>query len=547
MNRPRLAFMILHAVLAMIPCAVAVAQSLAAAHGNARHDSASTELVSTDRGGLRGKVVGSVEQFLGVPYAAPPTGDRRWTAPAPAPRWTGVRDATERSNSCLQANDSTLPTNEDCLYLNVYRPAHMHPVHSLPVLVWIHGGSNKNGAGNLYDPSEWVSKTGIIVVTLNYRLNVFGFLALPSLDAEADDTSSGNYGLLDQQAALRWVHRNIAAFGGNAFNVTIAGHSAGAVDVCAHLVSPTAAGLFSKAILQSNECKSTSHAAALQNGEAIAAALGCADMTTSAACLRAKTATQLQTEGASTIGPNISGRVLPLSPDDAFLSGQWNHAPILLGSAHDEANGAVLAKVGYKLDINQYKRAVFFRFGSLAPAVLAEYKLEDYSDPAFAFAAENTDSRIACGMSRLTQQLSAITATFRYEFADPNPPAPMSWNIPADVPIGSYHGSELQYLFDVEKSESAPLSEAQRDLAARMMRYWANFAKRGNPNGPGLVRWPHDEFNTQHILSFRPAGDAVIDTFDEDHHCAFWGLAGAAARSSIKARSGELSASAAAR
>ena len=195
-----------------------------------------TEFVLTERGFLRGQTDGQVDTFLGIPYAAPPIGDLRWKAPAAPPRWSGIRDATAMGNQCTQLQNAgkgggqIVAGSEDCLYLNVYRPAGARPRQLLPVLVFVHGGLNHRDSGNDYDPSEMVAKTGIIVVTLNYRLNVFGFLALPSLDSEAGDPSSGNFGLLDQQAAMRWVHENILGFGGNPANVTIEGESAGGID-----------------------------------------------------------------------------------------------------------------------------------------------------------------------------------------------------------------------------------------------------------------------------------------------------------------------------
>ena len=209
-----------------------------------------TRIVRTENGLMRGISDGKVDQFLGIPYAAPPVGDLRWKAPADAPSWSGVRDAVRAGRQCVQSSGG----DEDCLYLNVYRPFGTTRDQKLPVLIFIHGGGNQQGSGDLYDPSNLVAQTGTIVVTINYRLNVFGFLALPSLDAEAGEPSSGNFGLMDQQAAMRWVQINVHAFGGDPLNVTIGGESAGGIDICAHLVSPPADGLFHGAILESMYC-----------------------------------------------------------------------------------------------------------------------------------------------------------------------------------------------------------------------------------------------------------------------------------------------------
>lgn len=485
-----------------------------------------TDYVRTDRGVVRGQTVGAVDQFLGIPYAAAPVGDLRWRAPQPAARWHGVREATTLGNACLQFTDTVTPTSEDCLYLNLYRPQKTRPGQSRPVLFWIHGGSNKNGSGNEYDPSEMVEKTGIIVVTINYRLNVFGFLSHPSLDAESDDGSSGNYGLLDQQAALRWVRDNIRAFGGNANHVTIAGESAGAEDVCANLASPTAAGLFKRAIMQSRYCRADTHEAAQARGERVATDLSCTDAPSAAACLRTKAPAELlETSQILPFGPNVSGRVLPRPPLDALRSGQWNQSPILLGTTHDEANLFIipraLASGDFPMSVPSYERKVRVTFRLLAPAVFNEYQLDNYADPAFAFAAENTDSEFACQVSELARLFSPITKTFQYEFNDPHAPHPTALNIPPAVSLGAYHGSELQYLFKFSK-EARGLSPVQEQLSDQMMQYWANFVKIGNPNGAGLVLWPRYDLNTHPVLSLRPGGNIVIDNFDTDHHCEFW-------------------------
>jgi para-nitrobenzyl esterase len=481
------------------------------------------KLVRTDRGVIRGKTVDNVDQFLGVPYAAPPIGDLRWRAPIPAERWHGVRDATKPARVCAQID---LVTNvqsgsEDCLYLNIYRPKNTRHGESLPVLVWIHGRNDLNGSGNEYDPSEIVEKTGIVVVTINYRLTVFGFLAIPSLDAESDDNASGNYALLDQQAALRWVQRNVRAFGGDPQNVTIAGESAGADHVCANLVSPTATGLFTKAIMQSGRCAVTTHNEATQSGTMLATELACADPETAAVCLRDKaTADLLEAAKTHLFGQNLSGRALPLQPLDALRSNQWNRSSILLGSTHDYGS-LVVKRLGFPASIQTYQQFVARKFKSLAPAVLNEYKLKNYSDPVYAFAAENTDSEIACQASDQSNLLSMMTETYQYEFNDPDAPFLTGVSIPPGFIPGAYHGSELQYLFKFS-GVSGDLSPTQKRLSDQMMQYWANFARTGNPNGQGIEHWPLYNPNTHLVLSFKPSGTMVIDNFDADHRCAFW-------------------------
>jgi para-nitrobenzyl esterase len=490
-----------------------------------------TRIVRTTNGVLLGLSDGKVDQFLGIPYAAPPVGDLRWKAPVEAPRWYGVRDAIRQGDECKQPGSGS----EDCLYLNVYRPAGAKPGQSLPVIVFIHGGSNQQGSGNQYDPSEWVAGTGIIVVTLNYRLNVFGFLALPSLDVEAGEPSSGNFGLLDQQAALRWVNSNIAAFGGDALHVTIQGESAGGIDVCANLVSPPAAGLFNRAIMESMYCPATSHTAALQAGAPVAATLGCNDEPAAADCMRGKSADDLLSaaghlsmvgEPGFGAGPNFGNSLLPLQVPDALRSGQWNRSSILIGSNHDDASSFVSAALDarnyqFPLTVPEYQMAVAAQFGSFAPAVLSEYPLSGYSDPFLAYSDEVTDdSSLGCPVTPLSQMFAAVTPAFRYEFNDEN--APAAGGTPAGRTLGAYHGAELLYLFTVSQISK---TAAQEQLSEQMRQYWANFSRTGNPNEAGLVFWPAYDANAHQLLSLRPDGNTAIDNFDVEHHCAFWAAA----------------------
>lgn len=505
-----------------------------------------TEVVRTAQGSIRGRTNGGVDQFLGIPYAAPPTGDLRWKAPAKPAAWSGVRDASQPGGACVQMGRGisrrSIAGSEDCLYLNIYRPAHANPVQPLPVLLFIHGGSNQRGSGNEYDPSEMVVKTGIIVVTINYRLNVFGFLALPSLDAEAGEASSGNFGLLDQQAAMRWVHDNIKAFGGDPRNVTIDGESAGGIDVCAHLASPAAAGLFTRAILESAYCPTASHDEAIRVSAPVATAVGCTDFLTTAACMRAKAAAGVLTAARPlsvapgggkgfNASPNFGNRLLPSQPAEAFSSGKWNQSPILLGSNHDEnalfmAPALIAHHARLPLSPQAYKLIVAAKFGPFAPAVLNEYPLDQYPSPFLAYSGLTTDrGPLGCPVTGLSQSFAAMTQTFRYEFNDPSAPvASFGFINRAGISLGAYHGSELQYLFKMTRLPG-PQTAAQRRLSDQMMQYWANFAKTGDPNGPGLVAWPPYDTTTHQVLSLKPEGSTVIDNFDVDHHCAFWAAA----------------------
>ena len=292
-------------------------------------------VVATADGRLRGMAVGTVHEFLGVPYAAPPVGRLRWRAPHPAAHWKGVRSARQFGAHCPQGGGAfgVASTTENCLFLNVYTPSHIKAAR--PVMVWIHGGALVNGESNDYNPAKLV-KDGTIVVTINYRLGALGFLAHPAL-ASRTGGPSGNYGLMDQQAALRWVQRNIRNFGGNPRNVTIFGESAGGLSVLSQIASPTARGLFAKAIIESGsyDLFQAPLASAETSGEAFATKVGCASQT--AACLRevpVKTILADQNNGGYT--PDVDGKVLTQSIGPALNSGKFNRVPVINGTNHDE-------------------------------------------------------------------------------------------------------------------------------------------------------------------------------------------------------------------
>jgi para-nitrobenzyl esterase len=302
--------------------------------------------VTTQNGLVQGVATSALDEFLGIPYAAPPVGPLRWQPPQPAPAYTGVLQATQFGSSCPQvATPFGKPSvDENCLFLNVFTPARPHG--KLPVMVYFHGGDFVVGEGSDYNPTSLVDNGNVIVVTVNYRLGVFGFLADPALSSEQPDHASGNYGLMDQQAALRWVQANIAAFGGNSGNVTIFGQSAGGDSVVSQLTSPTAAGLFQRAIVESGSYNLTPPTLAQSEayGAAFAASVGCASNT--ASCLRNLTTAQLVAASApsfglaqlESLGPNIGGSILPLSPAAAFASGQFNRVPVINGTNGNEGS-----------------------------------------------------------------------------------------------------------------------------------------------------------------------------------------------------------------
>ena len=490
-------------------------------------------VVATAGGRVRGVAAGATDEFLGIPYAAPPVGPLRWRPPRPAARWPGVRDATQFAPHCPQPPSffGVASMSEDCLYLNVFTPAGgqrpdaRRPDSGRPVMVWIHGGALITGESDDYNPAGLVRR-GVIVVTINYRLGALGFLAHPAL-AGRPGGPSGNYGLMDQQAALRWVQRNIRAFGGDPRNVTIFGESAGGLSVLSQLASPGARGLFSRAIAESGAYNLTQAplATAEAAGEAFAAQAGCASQT--AACLRSlPVSTILDNENFSGYTPDIDGRVLTQSLKTAFASGQFNRVPVINGSNHDEWRlfvgeselaGAPVTAANYQDMI----AATLHVSAAIAAVVAGEYPLSSYSSPAVALGAVGTDAIFACPALTVDQSLSAYVPAYAYEFSDENAPELFLPPVPG-FSYGAAHASELQYLFKLTVAFPATLSPPQRRLAAAMKRYWTNLASRGSPGS----RWPQFDSTSQRVLSLVPPRPQVETGFAAEHHCAFWALAG---------------------
>ncbi len=490
-------------------------------------------IVRTADGAVRGMTAGRTDEFLGIPYAAPPVGPLRWRPPQPAASWHGVRDATQFAPHCAQPPSpfGVASTSESCLYLNVFRPAGARRGGSrgLPVMVWIHGGALIVGESNDYDPAGLVRR-GVIVVTINYRLGVFGFLAHPAL-ASGPGGPSGNYGLMDQQAALRWVRRNVRQFGGNPGNVTIFGESAGGLSVLSQLASPGARGLFSRAIAESGAYDLTQAplATAEAAGEAFAAQAGCASQT--AACLRGlPVSTILDNENPAGYQPDLDGRVLTQSIGAAFADGQFNRVPVINGTNHDEWRlfvaeselaGAPVTAANYQAMI-----ASTLRVPTAAAALIAaQYPLSAYPSPAVALGTVGTDAIFACPALTADKSLSAYVPTFAYEFSDQN--APELFLPPVSFPYGAAHASEIQYLFSLPTAAfPSALSPQQQHLAAAMKRSWTNFARRGVPSSFTEPSWPQFGSASPQMLSLIPPHPQVESDFAAEHHCGFWALAG---------------------
>jgi para-nitrobenzyl esterase len=479
-------------------------------------------VVSTAGGAVRGKAVAATDQFLGIPYAAPPVGALRWQPPRPAASWHGVRAATSFAPHCPQPSSSfgVASSSEDCLYLNVFTPAGARARH-LPVMVWVHGGSLRTGAGDEYNPTGLVGH-GVIVVTINYRLGALGFLADAAL-AGRPGAPSGNYGLMDQQAALRWVQRNIRGFGGNPGNVTVFGESAGGLSTLSQLASPGARGLFQKAIVESGSYNPTqqSLATAEAAGAAFATKAGCAS--NSASCLRSlPVSTILANEDPVGYTPDIDGTVLKQSIKTALASGQFNRMPVVIGTNHDEYRlfVAVYELLGAKVTAANYQNMVANTLNvpaAAAAAILARYPLRHFSSPAVALGAVGTDAIFACHSLSFDQSLSRYVPTYAYEFNDEK--APELFLPPVSFSYGAAHASELQYLFSqAAVPHPADLTAAQQQLAEVMKQDWTTMAKTGVP----AAGWPRFSPASQRMLSLVPPHPQTETNFSAQHQCAFW-------------------------
>ena len=449
----------------------------------------------TAQGKVTGKVIrnGMEKAFLGLPYAAPPVGDLRWRAPREAQPWTGVRDATRFGARCEQLHiwDDYIfqdaGPSEDCLFLNVYTPTKAKVTGKLPVVVWIHGGGFIAGAGSepRYSDSPLVDR-GVVLVTMNYRLGVFGFLATDQLAREAGG-HAGNYGLMDMVAALKWVKANIGAFGGDANNVTIFGESAGSFAVSALTAVPSAQGLFQKVIGESG---------ALFNGAIPMGNLeqrgkhdqGWADGTgaKSLAELRALPADKILDAAKSSRGgfsPVLDGQFLPQSPPDAYAAGHQARVPAIIGWNHDERT-RTLSK---DMTAEKWKAYATEHYGVRANDFLKAFPGDTDEQAIRSADAMTTAQFIGLATWRWAEAdvSTGKVPVYRYSFDEPSPPERLH-------PVSkAFHSAELEYVFGtLDVRQGATWKPEDRALSHNMMDYWTNFAKTGDPNGAGLPRWP---------------------------------------------------------
>ncbi len=491
---------------------------------------ADNAVVPTAEGQVQGQATADHFVFQGIPYAQPPVGELRWQAPRPPERWDGVREAGRPGPMCPQSYSyppGSPPTStgaEDCLTLNVHVPRGAES--PLPVMVFLHGGGFTGGGGAGYDPRR-VSGQGVIVVTLNYRLGALGFLAHPALT----DPWVGNFGIADQQMALQWVRRNIAAFGGDAGNVTLWGESSGAYSVCAQLAAPDARGLFDKAITQSGSCANefVPRADAEKRAGRAAADLGCVDGAPPAVadCLRAVPAERLAALYSDRSNaslrriadmpwfPVAGTPSIPRQPLEALRAGTGNHVPMIAGSTRDEMRSLVLARLGDGLGLvtpEQYPRLIGEFYGADADAVLAEYPHSRYESPSIALAAVLTDegrTHGACQQVVSDQAVSARAPLYAYEFAEP------TGAVTEGFPHGARHGVDVPFFFDSYRQEPTPKPDDKVRLAETLVGYWTSFARTGDPGGGWTVAQP----GRAHSISV--AGTGPVDVA-ATHRCAFW-------------------------
>ncbi|MGX5657374.1 carboxylesterase/lipase family protein [Geodermatophilus nigrescens] len=503
-------------------------------------------VVETAEGAVAGSRPGDHRLFQGIPFAAPPVGDLRFRPPQPVQPWEETLDATQPASACPQVSSLTNPTSsteEDCLYLNVTTPAGLDARRDrLPVMVWIHGGSWRTGSGDRYDASKLALEGDAVVVTVNYRLGPLGFLAQDDLSAAIGDAGSGSAGLLDQQAALRWVERNVAAFGGDPRNVTIFGESAGASSVCAQLASPTAAGLFDKAIAQSYSC--TTRYASLDEaetvGEGVATAVACTgEGAAVVACLqRAPVPDLLRAWPAGGGSFVVGGSSLPVQPADAITSGNWNRVPVIHGNLQDENTlftplGVPSAQLPVLLDPRNYDAVLAQRYGARAGEVAQRYPLAEYGSPLRVLAAIASDTGSALSTCEHVDAYEALDQrprrdrVYAYQFRDQTADPLLDFSRPPfSLPAGLYdegaqHAGELPFLFPGLFGDG--LTAEQEELSTAMVRYWTNFAATGDPNGRGVPAWHRysDPSDVQGLDLASAGGIGPVDVA-ADANCAFW-------------------------
>lgn len=467
------------------------------------------EKVKVEEGWISGALVGRVHVFRGIPFAAPPVGALRWRAPQPAAHWSGVRQCTQFGPSPMQNKPAPFfmweeeylipekPISEDCLYLNVWTAAE-RAKERRPVLVYIYGGGFTSGGGNvpIYD-GEAVAGKGVVYVTINYRVGIFGFFTHPALSQESGHRASGNYALMDQIAALKWIRTNISAFGGDPDNVTIAGQSAGSMSVNALEASPLAKGLFGKAIGESGanfSAELVTLARAEEDGQKVAQKLGAVSLD----ALRAMSEEDVLKKGQGSWRPIVDGYVLPQSVVGAFEQRKENSVPLLTGWNEDEGFtfGGVKAPDAYKRDLVK-------QYGADADSVLNYYPADDDSVSQVRLSRDITFGRQNYAWANMVSAHRQAVFVYRFVRKPPTAPGGKEW--------GAFHTAEVPYAYDNLKFVKRPFEPVDYNLAEQMSSYWVNFAKTGDPNGAGLPRWePYSREGGKIMVFGRQAEPGVL-------------------------------------
>ncbi|ATM95639.1 Carboxylesterase type B [Yersinia frederiksenii ATCC 33641] len=525
--------------------------------------SADHPVVSTSDGQIKGQNNAGINTYLGIPYALPPVGPLRWKPPVAVRHWNGILDASHFASNCPQVTEfgafaGPASINEDCLYLNVFTTDNLKNTEKKPVIVWIHGGANIDGSSSDYDGSKLArgGSKGVetVVVTLNYRLGLFGTFSHPAINSK--NFLWGNYGILDQQLALQWVKRNIQAFGGDPDNVTIGGQSAGAYNVGANVVSPLSHGLFRHAIFQSSPAVAISLPTAedtTKKGIGFAEAAGCQGSDDEIArCLRSLSASRiLQLQGTPAASgpfvqmfPFIDGKIIPIPTEEALKKGDFNKVSIMGGSTHDEMTfltGIMQYFSGQPMTTQQYNQAITpgaFCVGckkdAMPEGVAKYYPLSKYDNNAMIAYTRVTTDIVKCREFHMLSFVASQVPTYAYDFTYQNAPYYFP-KMPGFQPLAA-HTIDIQFIFDkfhggplgvnLDQKSGMPrdLDSSELILSDQMISFWTRFAESGNPNGTGDTPWPrfHSDNSGTYYVQDIPESTKTVSQMRSEYQCDFW-------------------------